>query len=526
MPWVALVALSLVLVVALAAAGALADGTDPAAPPAPPPESGIAWRASLAEAFDAAKKEDKPVFIAINAERINGRVEPANKELRERTYLAPQVVAKSRAFVCALVRSDGGTGDYAELRGHFQIDGVITAPQHLFAYPDGTLITRREYWPEAAGQPSVDKLVSMMDEALSADTARRGTPPPPATTPATPPPPPPAGSEPPLPGPGAPAAGNPPAPPPDPAAEEAKRREWMGLLLDRLRNATEDPVREAVIRELLAGDKGGDCVEPLCTVMLDAKKDPALQRAILRALGKPGLELAVPAVVVLLEAKDDEVRSCAAVTLEYIGSARAIEPLTKRAGRERFEEAAGNVLRALGRCGAKAAAEKDAVRKLLLHEAQSAKSPEATVAPVTGLAYYEKDADAARGLERLLKKDNEPLRRSVILWALSEIGDGKSADFMRKEVIPNQPKEPKNPIETGIVRYNEAVLDRLAGTDPEQAKGVIENGLGLVYGWRGIRIDQARRNRDQAEFKPKGEFSGGGRGPGGPGGQPPPGMGG
>ena len=54
----------------------------------------IPWIKDLPEAFAKAKAEDRPLMICINARRVGiGRVEPAAKELRTRTYKDPRVVA-------------------------------------------------------------------------------------------------------------------------------------------------------------------------------------------------------------------------------------------------------------------------------------------------------------------------------------------------------------------------------------------------------------------------------------------------
>jgi hypothetical protein len=243
--------------------------------------------------------------------------------------------------------------------------------------------------------------------------------------------------------------------------------------------------------------------------------------SILKAVGKPGQEIVVPAAVTLLEDKFDEIRANAAVTLEYVGSAKAVEPLMKRLPRERSEVAHDAVARALGRCGAK----QEAVRKALVHDAEAAKKPEAILGPVIGLAYFEKDADTARALEKLHKKEGgERLKAVILLWALCEVMDPKSVEYVRKEVVAKQPQNPAGWLEQGIVAFNNGVVACLEGN--AESKGAVEGGVAYSYGWRGIYVDGSRKNRDQSEFKPKGEIDGrtfgGGRGGGGP---PPPGMG-
>ena len=148
-----------------------------APPPAPAAAATIDWQPTVVGAFESAKKQSKPLFIAINAEHVDGkygREEPAGKELREHTYHDPAVVAKSRQFVCVLVKPDGTSVDYAELKTRLGIQGDIVSPQHLFAHLDGALIDRKEYWKFSAGAASVEALLAMMDSALVAHRAKTG----------------------------------------------------------------------------------------------------------------------------------------------------------------------------------------------------------------------------------------------------------------------------------------------------------------------------------------------------------------
>ena len=150
---------------------------DAKAPPAaaePMPEE-ILWMQDVPAAFERAKKDAKPLLIAINAAFVDGgKAEPAGKELRDHTYKAKEVVAKAQLFVCALLKPDATSADYAELRTLFGMDGLVVSPQHIFVHADGTLIGRHEYWPHAHGQPSVDALLKLMDEALAAHKAKTG----------------------------------------------------------------------------------------------------------------------------------------------------------------------------------------------------------------------------------------------------------------------------------------------------------------------------------------------------------------
>jgi hypothetical protein len=277
----------------------------------------ILWMQDVPAAFERAKKDAKPLLIAINAAFVDGgKAEPAGKELRDHTYKAKEVVAKAQLFVCALLKPDATSADYAELRTRFGMDGLVVSPQHIFVHADGTLIGRHEYWPHAHGQPSVDALLKLMDEALAAHKAKTG-------------------------------AGGGPVPT-DPAAGVDARAAWIREQVAKLRDTTLDfATREVAGKELIKGDQKGDCLDPVCTFLLDAKKDTELQVALVRALGKPGLEFVVPTLCQLLDDRSDELRSNVAVTLEYVGSVRAVEPLTKRIGKGADEYTWNNCCRAL-----------------------------------------------------------------------------------------------------------------------------------------------------------------------------------
>jgi hypothetical protein len=177
----------------------------------------------------------------------------------------------------------------------------------------------------------------------------------------------------------------------------------------------------------------------------------------------------------------------------------------------------------MGRCGVGT----EAVRKTLIREMQVARSDAAMDGPLIGLAYFEKDAEVARALEKQTKKAGA-FQRGVVLWALTEVGDPKSADFVDKELWANE----KNPLALVFLR---SVMDLLrareGGGDDLAAKAAVENGAGWMLSTSGVLSDPARQGRDAAGFKPKGELPVG-RGPGrggmpggGPGGPPPGGMG-
>ena len=460
----AALALTAVALTLVGAGPVHADG--PPAPPAPPASASpyVDWQPGLIAAFDLAKKEGKPLFLAINAEHVLGRsrVEPAGKELREHTYLDPAVVAKSRAFVCVLLRPDGTGADYDELRSRLGIQGEIVSPQHVFVHADGALIDRKEYWSYGPGAPSVTALLALMDGALAAHKAKLDMN----------------------------AAGGVGTP-------EERRAMWIRERLAKVRaGASDHAARDVSIQELVRGDQKGDCVTPLCALLLEPKKDPDTVVAIVRGLGKPGLEAAVVPVAGMLDDSTDAVRSNAAVTLEYIGSATAIEALTKRLTKEKDELVRNNCCRALGRCGVK----QEAVRKTLLRELQTAKTNKLSTGPAIGLSYFERDAEAARGIEKILGPGVDWQKRAFALYALTQIRDPKSADFVKEKVLKGEKNQAALP-------FLNAVVAVLAGTDANgQATRDVTRGMESAVGTLGDIGGDARKGRDQAEFVPNGEF--------------------
>ena len=446
-------------------AAALAGGGAARADGPAPATATIDWQESVVGAFATAKKEGKPLFIAINAEHVLGKseAEPAAKELRENTYRDPAVVAKSRQFVCKLVRPDGTSADYAELRGRLGIQGDMVSPQHVFVHSDGTLIQRKEYWSFAAGAASVEALLAMMDSALVAHRAKTGM--------------------------GTPAANGTP---------EEQRAAWIRERVQKAREGAVDrAARDVAVQELVNGDKKSDCVTPLCALLFEPKKDPDTAVAILRALGKPGLETAVAATAQMLDDTSDAVRSNAAVTLEYIGSASAIDPLTRRLAKEKDDLTHNNCCRALGRCGAK----QEPVRKTLLRELATAKTNKLSAGPAIGLTYFGNDAEAARGIEKILAPGVDWQKRAFMLYALTEIRDANSAEFVREKVLKTEKSKP-------ALKFLTAVVAVLSGSDATgNAQRAVTGGVDGAVSTLGDIGGDARRDRDQKEFTPNGEFA-------------------
>ena len=199
----------------------------------------------------------------------------------------------------------------------------------------------------------------------------------------------------------------------------------------------------------------------------------------------------------MLDDTSDAVRSNAAVTLEYIGSATAIEPLTKRLSKEKDELTRNNCCRALGHCGAK----QDAVRKLLLREYATAKTPKVSAGPAIGLSYFDGDAETARGIEKILAPGVDWQQRAFGLYALTMIRDPKSAEFVTEKVL----KTEKNKAALGFLQAVVVVLsgeDNAAGDSQRAVTKAVESAVGTLGDIGG----PARVNRDQSEFQPNGEF--------------------
>ena len=492
--------------------------------PAQPGDT-ITWTNDVAKAFEQAAAQKKPVMICINSRRVDGgREEPAAKGLREVVYNDPRIVGKSRKFICIFLTSEGSSGDYGELRARFGLSGTFVSPQHIFAHPEhkqgDAFLARREYWPYGKGEDAVVKLLEMMDKALAAyggGDAAPVTPPPGGDTPGG------DGSE--SEGPST----------PDLPADEAERKAWIGKLIEIVRNGDAGK-RQAALSSLVANDKEGDCIAAILALIPEWEKSkdhvPHLTDVV-RALGIPGRTDAATAIDGLLKHKDASLRANVAVTMEYIGSPESIDSLKARVGREKDEKIANHMYRALGRCGKG----ESKVRALLLKKAKGAKSEWATYGPIVGLAYFEKDAKAARGVEKLLGALGAPggrrgggrgtMSRSLLAWCLAEIGDPKSAPFMQEKLL--------KPLEhskawwvNAVVTYYTNVMKVCEGN--AEAKGDVEEGirrtLSFVGGTESVQ-DDARRGRDKSKFEPKADWeveardfgNGGGGPPGGGGGR-------
>ena len=432
-------------------------------------------------------------MICVNAKRVDGRAreEPAAKGLREVVYQDPRVIEKSKEFVCVLLTQQGSAADFGELRA-LGISGDIVSPQHIFVQPDGQKIVHRvRYWRHGQGESGILAFLAMMAKAqenlagagneASADDGGVG-------------------------------------PVPESGAD---RVEWIARMIQQVVGGSAKE-HEAALQALVQNDKDGDCIAPLVALLEEHAKNTGLVNELIRALGRDGLEIAALPVAKFLSHKAVNLRANAAVSLEYIGSQdkKVVAALRKAVGKEKDEAIANHMYRALGRCGVK----DTKVRSLLLKKADSAKSEFASFGPLMGLAYFEGDPKAARGVEKILKKIGVPgsrrgggqntVKRGVMSWTLAAIGDEKSGAFVREELIEKLENVQAFWVE-GLRTFYGAVAAKCDG-DASAMAGIEEGVRGFVgfakrfdlgrYGAETRALmDEYREGRDNATFKPKGD---------------------
>ena len=306
----------------------------------------------------------------------------------------------------------------------------------------------------------------------------------------------------------------------EPAAD-AERAAWIAKMVKQVEMGNVSK-RDAALDVLIERDQDGDCITPLAALMKANKKKPGLVSAIIRRLGRDGLVQAALPIAEQLKHKDDGVRANAAVSLEYIGASdkKVLSALRKFATKEKDVSLANHGFRALGRCGAKDAK----TRELLLKQAGSAKSEFASYGACIGLAYFEGDKKAARGVEKLLKKIGVPgsrrgggqnaVKRSVVSWTLANIGDEKSGAFVRDELMKGLEHVNAEWV-PGLLSFWDNVAEVCEGN--RELMGNVEGGvrgavtyvkrIGLErYGAETRNLmDAYRKNRDFAGFTPKGD---------------------
>ena len=402
-------------------------------------------------------------------------------------YRNQRVVKKSREFVCKLINPASSKDDYAELRV-LGIAGEFVSPQHIFIHPNGkSIVHRKLYWSHGSGERGIDAMIAMMEKAQEL-LAKAG-----------------AGDD------------GTDAPAPGAAPTDDKRAGWIAKQLQVVVEG-KSSAKKAAVDALIKSDKDGDCITPLTALLDTHKKDSAILVPIIRGLGRDGLFAGALPVAAMLSHRDADVRGNAAVTLEYIGSRekKVVDGLRKAVGREKDELIANHMYRALGRCGI----EDGKIRGLLLKKCNGAKSEFASFGPAIGLAYFEGDKKAARGVEKILKKIGIPggrrggggniIKRGVVSWTLACIGDKKSAKFVRETLLAKLENNQAWWV-GGLKRSYRQVAEACEGDRSEIAalQGAISGIIGFAQ--RGnpdldvSQQDDYRRNREFGGFTPRGE---------------------
>lgn len=446
----------------------------------------IAWAETLPVAMAAAKESKKPVMVCINAKFVDGRdvEEPAAKGLREVVYRDARIVKRSADFVCVLLTPQGGVSEYDVLRA-LGIEGTLVSPQHIFISSEGDrILLRKPYWSHGSGDPAVKALLQMMDDAMAVASGKAPTKP----------------GE----GPAAPASG-------------PEREAWIAERLAKVAGGGE--LRDQAAGDLAREDRDGDCLNPLLALLKERKDDVKLAVAVVRALGRDGLERAALPVADMLSHKDETVRGNAAVSLEYIGShdEKVLAALMKHLAKEKDEAILNHSWRALGRCGVG----NNNARAALLKEASAAKSEFASYGPCIGLAYWKGDKKAARGVEKMLKQIGVPggrrgggqdvVKRGLVSWTLACIGDPESDRFVKDELIDGL-KNVKDYWVEMLKTFWFNVAEACNGQEGalERVEGGVRTIVTYAKSFNEERyttnlLDAYRKGRESTGFKPLGE---------------------
>jgi len=373
----------------------------------------VFWEADWAKAFARAKAENKPVMLCINSLDT----ERANNRIAKGIYRDPEFVAASRKLVMIVASTiqhqqvgkclrfghitckEHRDCEKALRVNHFEqfrmsvMSQEIVSPQHAWFAPDGGIIKRIEY----ETKPSSDMkrtLLSNMETALKRVASGE------KFAPETP------------------ADGG--APDPNHPLTESDKK-----TLDRLKGAKSKDVIDNSLTKLLATQK--IAAQAAIVEVLNTAKNSEKKCRILRALGTAGIIDAIPAISERLSDKDALVRSFAAVALERTAHPTAIEPLMKRAKRERDEMARKNMWRALGVCAGPEAHKKAAAAllKAIKADKQTMVRKHAALA-LKSYSTTESKKLVVKKLETLLKGIKEQDTRGALVYTLAHIGNRKT----------------------------------------------------------------------------------------------------
>ncbi|NSW58480.1 MAG: thioredoxin family protein [Armatimonadetes bacterium] len=126
-----------------------AGGTDEASAETDSADDGVKWLSDYQAALDEADKSGKLVLIDIYSDYC-----PPCRQMDEKTWPDPKIVAASRDFVCIKVNSD----ENQEVPEKY---GTQFIPHVVFAKADGSVVL------EDTGFKTPEELITMMEEAKS-----------------------------------------------------------------------------------------------------------------------------------------------------------------------------------------------------------------------------------------------------------------------------------------------------------------------------------------------------------------------
>ncbi len=351
----------------------------------------IAWRGDLDGALEKAKAERLPLMIAFN---MDGEI--ANDLMVGEVYRDPKVVGRSRKFLCLAASKDdhdsAKEGDRAvcsrfgslTCEEHKQVERdarrlflggrtMVNAPQHVFVAPSGQLLSRREW------QISAEGLAGLMARVLKEAEID----------------------------PGASATSLP--------SGEFNREKW-------LESAREKGVERQ--RDRLETLVSLDHPDAQTLMEEEFERNPGPGRVeVLRAMGEPGYERGLPFLQKVAAGRDGVLRRHAIVSLELVGSEKAVDPLVEAAKRESDKGVLKELLRAI----AKLAPSRKDVADLVHKRASDADAR--LRANVLVAATDLDDTAKARELARKALADKSPDVRACAVYALGLVGE--KADLPR-----------------------------------------------------------------------------------------------
>ena len=159
----------------------------------------------------------------------------------------------------------------------------------------------------------------------------------------------------------------------------------------------------------------------------------------------------------MLNDKDELVRSFAAVALEALAQAASVEPLLKRAKKERDRYARKNMYRALGVCGG-GAADKNAAKALLKAATGDKQQMVRKHASLSLKSFRSEKAKklVKKKLESKAGKEKDRYVRGAMVYALTYCGDPKTTEPVFKKIL----EKVNNEMSKGYMRHAIRVLNK------------------------------------------------------------------